>query len=73
MLSKLKRAWALLLIRDLERQHDDIIDALQALNDQGTHLRLTLAREAVRAELVKARARYHAMLPPGTRRTWHHA
>ena len=60
-------------IRSLEITLDGQCQALETVRDPITRRRIEAAREDVRRDLTKTRAKYSAMLPVGQRTTWNMA
>ena len=60
-------------IRSLEITLDGQCQALETVRDPITRRRIEAAREDVRRDLTKTRAKYIALLPVGQRTTWNMA
>lgn len=60
-------------IRSVEIQIHGMNEALACIGDPVLCGRIQIARHIARAELVRLRGEYIALLPPGQRRIWSHA
>ena len=67
------RMWWIFRIHALEIQLEDQREARRYLKSSADIMRITLAIEDTRRQLVAARAGYTAHLPVGKRHTWENA
>lgn len=72
-MNRLKRLILKFQIRSLEITLDGQCQALETVRDPITRRRIEAAREDVRRDLTKTRAKYSALLPVGQRTTWNMA
>ena len=70
MLNLLKRAYLLFMIRSLERELHDQMNALGQVRSVNDFKRISLAVADTRGHLAHYRAEYSALLPIGRRRIW---
>ena len=73
MLNLLKRAYLLFMIRSLERELHDQMNALGHVRSVNDFKRISLAAADTRRHLAHYRAEYNSLLPPGKRETWANA
>lgn len=69
----LQRAMCLFMIRSLERELHDQMNALCYVKSVNDFKRISLAAADTRRHLAHYRAEYNSLLPPGKRETWANA
>ena len=69
----LQRAMCLFMIRSLERELHDQMNALAHVRSVRDFKRISLAAQDTRRHLAHYRAEYNSLLPPGKRETWANA
>ena len=67
------RACLLVMIRSLDREQHDQMNALAHVRSVRDFKRISLAAQDTRQHLAHYRAEYTALLPVGTRKTWANA
>jgi len=73
MINLLQRAATKFMIRSLERELHDQMNALGHVRSSNDFKRISLAAADTRRHLAHYRAEYNALLPPGKRQTWANA
>ena len=70
LINLLQRAMCLFMIRSLERELHDQMNALAHVRSVRDFKRISLAAQDTRQHLAHYRAEYTALLPVGQRKTW---
>ena len=73
LINLIHRACLVVMIRSLERELHDQLEALQYVRSVTHFKRISLLATDTRQHLAHYRAEYTALLPVGTRKTWANA
>lgn len=73
LINLLQRGMAKFMIRSLERELHDQLNALGHVRSVSDFKRISLSAADTRRHLAHYRAEYNSLLPPGKRETWANA